>query len=104
MFRKTILFVSVILLLWGGIWIPAFGARVDSKEARPDKREAPKAKPDRTYDQLKLLLDILTYTQQNYVEEVDTQKLIYSAAAGMLRPLDPFSQFMEPRRFQEMKI
>ncbi|MEW6040355.1 MAG: S41 family peptidase [Elusimicrobiota bacterium] len=59
---------------------------------------------DKTYDQLKLLLDILTYTQQNYVTEVDTQKLIYSAASGMMRPLDPFSQFMEPKIYEEMKI
>jgi carboxyl-terminal processing protease len=61
-------------------------------------------KADKTYNQLKLLLDILTYTQGNYVEEVDTQKLIYGAARGILTPLDPFSQFMEPRSYKEMKI
>lgn len=61
-----------------------------------------KAEP--TYDQLKLLLDIMTFTKENYVDDVDTQKLIYSAAAGMLRPLDPFSQFMEPQVYKEMKV
>lgn len=61
-------------------------------------------KNDKTYDQLKLLLDILSYTQENYVEDVDTQKLIYGAARGMLTPLDPFSQFMEPQSYKEMKI
>ena len=61
-------------------------------------------KQDNTYDQIKLLLDILTFTKDNYVEDVDTQKLIYSAAAGMLRPLDPFSQFMEPESYKEMKV
>ncbi|MFN3966904.1 MAG: S41 family peptidase [Endomicrobiia bacterium] len=61
-------------------------------------------KTDKTYDQIKLLLDILTYTQEKYVEEVDTQKLIYSAASGMLKPLDPFSQFLEPKHYKEMKI
>ncbi len=59
---------------------------------------------DKTYDQLKLLLDILTYTQEKYVDEVDTQKLIYSAASGMLKPLDPFSQFLEPKNYKEMRI
>ena len=65
---------------------------------------AAKSAEDKTYEQLKLLLDILTYTQERYVEEVDTQKLIYSAASGMLRPLDPFSQFLEPKQYKEMKI
>jgi carboxyl-terminal processing protease len=59
---------------------------------------------DDTYDQLKLLLDELTYIQQNYVNEVDTQKLIYSAGVGMTKPLDPFSAFMEPKIFTEMKV
>ncbi|OGS24220.1 MAG: hypothetical protein A2297_02610 [Elusimicrobia bacterium RIFOXYB2_FULL_48_7] len=59
---------------------------------------------DKTYDQIKLLLDVLSYTQDKYVTEVDTQKLIYSAASGMLKPLDPFTQFMEPRIYKEMKI
>lgn len=97
MFRKTILFVLAILLLCGGTCVPADGATAD-------KTDTAEGRADKTYDQLKLLLDILAYTQQNYVDEIDTQKLIYSAASGMLRPLDPFSQFMEPRIFNEMKI
>jgi carboxyl-terminal processing protease len=59
---------------------------------------------DKTYDQLKLLLDIYSYTQENYVNEVDTQELIYGAARGMLSPLDPYSQFMEPQSYKEMNI
>ncbi|MDI6642176.1 MAG: S41 family peptidase, partial [Elusimicrobiota bacterium] len=59
---------------------------------------------DKTYDQLKLLGEILGLAQERYVDEVDTQKLIYSACSGMLKPLDPFSQFMEPRVYREMKI
>ena len=59
---------------------------------------------DQTYDQIKLLLDVLQITQDKYVTEVDTQKLIYSAASGMLKPLDPFTQFMEPKIYKEMKI
>jgi carboxyl-terminal processing protease len=61
-------------------------------------------KSDKTYDQLKLLVDILTYVQDNYVEETNVQELIYGAASGMLKPLDPYTQFMEPDSYKEMKI
>ncbi|MCR4295255.1 MAG: S41 family peptidase, partial [Elusimicrobia bacterium] len=58
---------------------------------------------DKTYEQLKLLVDVLGFVQDNYVDEPETQKLIYGAAAGMVRTLDPYSQFMEPEIHREMK-
>lgn len=61
------------------------------------------ATPDRTYEQLKILVDVLDYVQQNYVEDPDAQKLIYGAASGMVRTLDPFSQFLEPELHKELK-
>ena len=61
------------------------------------------AAADRTYEQLKLIVDILDYIKENYVEEVDTQKLIYGAATGMVKTLDPFSQFMEPEVHKDIK-
>ncbi len=59
---------------------------------------------DDTYSKIKLLLDVLNYTTENYVEEVDVQKLINSAAKGMLKPLDSFSQFLEPDHYKELKV
>ncbi|MBI4347177.1 MAG: S41 family peptidase [Elusimicrobia bacterium] len=61
------------------------------------------AAADRTYEQLKILVDILDYIKENYVEEVETQKLIYGAASGMVKTLDPFSQFMEPEVHKDIK-
>lgn len=58
---------------------------------------------DKTYEQLKILVDILTYIRDNYVEEADVKKLIYGAAHGMVRTLDPFSQFMDPEAHKEIK-
>ncbi|MFH1282473.1 MAG: S41 family peptidase [bacterium] len=59
---------------------------------------------DRGYEQIKILIDIIGYVKANYVEEVETKNLIYGAASGMVRVLDPFSQFMEPDVHKEMKI
>lgn len=58
---------------------------------------------EETYSQIKLLVDVLTLIQEHYVEPVETKKVIYSAAAGMTKALDPFSQFMEPELHKEMK-
>ena len=70
--------------------------------ASPLKAEI-KPVPDKTYEQMKLLVDVLGYIQDNYFEEVDSQKLVYGAAEGMVRTLDPFSQFLEPEMNREMK-
>jgi len=58
---------------------------------------------DKTYEQLKLLVDILDYIQENYVDEVKSKDLIYGAAGGMVKTLDPFSQFMDPDLHKEIK-
>lgn len=58
---------------------------------------------DKTYEQLRLLVDVLGYIQDNYVDEPDTQALVYGAAQGMARTLDPYSQFMDPETNREMK-
>ncbi|HMZ27729.1 MAG TPA: S41 family peptidase, partial [Elusimicrobiota bacterium] len=58
---------------------------------------------DTTYEQIKLLVDVLQYIREQYVESVDQKAIVYGAASGMTRALDPFSQFMEPEAHKEMK-
>lgn len=61
------------------------------------------ASQDQTYEQLKTLVDVLDFVQENYVDEPETRQLIYGAAAGMVRTLDPFSQFMDPDAHRDIK-
>jgi carboxyl-terminal processing protease len=58
---------------------------------------------DRTLDQLRVLIEVFDYVQQNYVVEVSPKQLVYGAAHGMVRTLDPFSQFLEPESHKEMQ-
>jgi carboxyl-terminal processing protease len=58
---------------------------------------------DTTYEDVKMLVEIMNLIKDNYVTEVDSHKLVYGAAAGMVRGLDPFSQFLEPEAHKEMK-
>jgi len=67
------------------------------------KAESKQPTIDQTFEQLKLILDVYQQVNQNYVEEVEPQKLIYGAAAGIVNTLDPFSQFMLPEAREEMQ-
>ncbi|GAK55831.1 periplasmic carboxy-terminal processing protease lipoprotein [Candidatus Vecturithrix granuli] len=57
-----------------------------------------------TYEKLKILSEVLYLIQTNYVEEVDTQEVVYGAIHGMLKVLDPHSSFMPPDMYQEMQV
>lgn len=59
---------------------------------------------EKTYRQIELFARVLSYVQNNYVESVDEQQLMFGAIKGMLETLDPHTQFMPPDVFKEMKI
>lgn len=56
------------------------------------------------YETLKVFTEVISLIQGNYVEEVDTKKLVYGAIKGMLRTLDPHTSFMPPEIYQEMQM
>ena len=47
---------------------------------------------------------MLSYVENNYVENVDQDELIYGAIRGMLETLDPHTSFLKPDQYREMKI
>ena len=49
---------------------------------------------DNIYQQIKKFQDILVTADKNYVEAVDTQKLVEAAIRGMLEELDPHSVYI----------
>ena len=55
------------------------------------------------YQDLQLFAKVLNLVQQYYVEEVDTKKLIYGGVKGMLRELDPHTNFLPPDIFAEFE-
>ncbi len=91
--RSTRTFAAVVLM-----WGTGIGPVHAAKKAEPKTVEQ-----DKTFEQLKILIDVYQQVVQNYVEEVDSQSLIYGAATGMIATLDPFSQFMVPDAREEMR-
>ena len=87
-FRTT---VSLIFFLLVGAFIsPAF-ADISQEEK------------EKTYKQLEIFANILSILQENYVEEIDTQKAVDGAIQGLLQTLDPHSSYLKPEEFQELQ-
>lgn len=56
--------------------------------------------------ELETYLQVLDIIKHDYVEkDIDDQKLVYGSIRGMLAALeDPYTRFVEPKSYQEMKI
>lgn len=63
-----------------------------------------KGSKDDLYAQVELFSDAISIIRSDYVDEVESKKLIYGALKGMLSSLDDFSQFMEPDEYKEIKL
>ena len=74
-----------------------------SSEARRTSPERASS-PSKQSDYHILLKKIIEITKKNYVEDVEEDKLFYSAFDGMLSSLDPHSGFMNPEDYKEMNI
>lgn len=61
------------------------------------------ATQDRVSQQYKTFAAALAAVEDNYVEKVESDRLIYGAIQGMLLTLDPHSSFMDPRAYAQMR-
>jgi len=57
-----------------------------------------------TYDRLKVFSEVLSLVESNYVDEVDSGKLVQGAIRGMLKELDPHTGYMTEEMFKEMQV
>ena len=59
---------------------------------------------DEIYKELELFENALSIVRSDYVEEPQAKQLIYGALKGMLATLDPYSQFLDPDGYNELKV
>ena len=74
---------------------PAFGAK---ETATSDNSN------EEIYKELDLFEHALSIVRSDYVEEPKAKDLIYGALKGMLSTLDPYSQFLDPDSYNELKV
>ncbi|MGH7828572.1 MAG: S41 family peptidase, partial [Candidatus Binatia bacterium] len=60
--------------------------------------------PEKIYRSLDLFSKVLFLVDRDYVESVDGQDLVYGAIKGMLLTLDPYSLFLTPDVYKELKV
>jgi carboxyl-terminal processing protease len=85
--RTVILFVFLTLLILG-----PYG---DSRVSAIDRS---------TYKSLKTFSEVLDMVDKNYVEPVETDKLMRGAINGMIKSLDPHSSFMTAEMYKELEV
>ena len=56
------------------------------------------------YEELETFTNVLAIIQKNYVEEVDTKRLIEGAINGMLASLDPHSAYLTPELYKDLQV
>jgi len=56
-----------------------------------------------TYKQLEIFANVLGMIQDNYVDPIDTKKVVDGAIRGLLYSLDPHSSYLEPDEFAELQ-
>src|ERR1700693_3423765 len=59
--------------------------------------------PD-TYKQLNLFGDVFELVRSDYVDEVSDETLVEGAINGMLTALDPHSNYLNAKNFNDMKV
>lgn len=52
---------------------------------------------------LKKISSIVSIIEENYFQNIEREKLIYSSVRGMLQTLDPHSYFLEPNHFSRLR-
>ena len=90
-------------------WIPtlsaAMGCALGMFAMSGTALQAKKSEADEAlYKELELFTDALSIVEQDYVEKPEAKNLVYGALKGMLATLDPYSQFLDPDSYNELKI
>src|SRR6516225_3151988 len=71
---------------------------------RQDLGAAPPANSTETYKQLNLFGEVFERVRAEYVDEVSDDTLVESAINGMLTSLDPHSNYLNTKNFNDMKV
>lgn len=92
--RKIILPAAIILILTS-----VFTASSFSGFATKSQRER-----DILLRQSGVFFNVLLLAKSDYVDEVSTKKMLEGAMNGMLRSLDPYSQFLTSDAYEDLKM
>ncbi len=91
--------VKILLVLSLVVTSVIISGAVVAKESKSKKSLVTNEK----YNEIALFNRVLNFVEQQYVENVDTKKLVHGAIKGMLEALDPHSSFLPPEIYHQMR-
>jgi carboxyl-terminal processing protease len=93
--KKRILYICLVTVLGLNLLI---GAQIYVSNAQA-------AETENVYEEIRLLMRVMERVRQDYVdgEKVTYSDLIQAAMKGMLNTLDPHSEFMDSRKYEDLK-
>jgi carboxyl-terminal processing protease len=56
------------------------------------------------YENLRVFTEVLSLVQSNYVEDIESKKLVEGAIKGLLKTLDPHTSYMPAEVYKEMQV
>jgi len=69
-------------------------------QAQSSRQQTPREK---FAEQYRVFTAALAAVEEQYVEKLESERLVYGAIEGMLRTLDPHSSFLDPRAYKQMR-
>ena len=67
------------------------------------QQNRPANSQERVAEQYRIFTAALAAVEQEYVEKLDSERLVYGSIEGMLRTLDPHSSFLDPKAYAQMR-
>src|SRR5690242_8726462 len=83
--RRLVLGAAFLVLFALGWWVGRVRARAD------------------VYSHLDLFVEVMDRVRKSYVEPTDPQKMVEGAVRGMLRGLDPYSSYLNPKQYKNLE-
>lgn len=97
MARRFLLFVLMLGLLSTPL-SSAVGA-----EAAPERSQPEKLSDDQYYELYKMLADAMDQVERNYVKDISRRELMEAAIEGVIRKLDPYSDYIAPSELEKFR-
>src|SRR5205814_6779044 len=92
---RSLFFISIVILICGALGA-VFGQRIGANSGVSDGNDVS--------DSLRNFSQVYDLVEQNYAEPVNPDKAIYNGAIpGMLRVLDPHSNFFDPKSYSALR-
>jgi len=82
----------LLFFLWVFLWSDAADGGLKPENDR-----------ESAYTEIELLTEVILHIRKYYVEEKSYKDITYGALHGMLRSLDPYSDFLEPEAYGEIQ-